>query len=141
MPAEKKQLLELIEKNNVRRHVVFHHGLTDVQLKEILTASDIFVMLSEHLENGDFEGFGIAVIEAMALGLPAIGTRRSGIADAVKDGFSGKLVDPRNTAEILSAMEEISDHYEQYSANAKNWAAGFHWRNKITEYESLIDKL
>ena len=55
-------------------------------------ASDIFVMLSEETTTGDVEGFGIAVIEANALGIPTIGTMGSGLEDAISDKITGFLV-------------------------------------------------
>lgn len=141
LPLEKAELLNLIGNKKVTDHVSFYHGLSDTEVRERLKASDVFMMLSEHLENGDFEGFGIAIMEAMALGLPAIGTRDSGIADAIKDEFSGKLVDPKDTAEIVQALEEITKDYSRYSADAGSWAEGFQWKHKVTEYDSLIKRL
>lgn len=141
LPLEKDDLVNLIDSKHVHQYVVFHHGLKDREVKDILFESDIFMMLSEHLENGDFEGFGIAILEAMALGLPAIGSRNSGISDAIKDDYSGKLVDPKNTDEIICALEKITDNYELYSKQAKHWADSFQWKYKILEYLSIIDKL
>jgi phosphatidylinositol alpha-1,6-mannosyltransferase len=141
LPVEKKELLNLIIREKVENHVNFHHGLNDDQVRKILKDAHVFIMLSEHLKNGDFEGFGIAILEAMALGLPAIGSQNSGIADAIKDKYSGRLVDPQNPAEITSALKEIINDYGQYSANAKSWAESFKWQHKIKEYQNLIDRL
>lgn len=140
LPIEKDELLKLIDAEKVNKYVTFHHGLSDDQVKDILRNSDVFIMLSEHLENGDFEGFGIAVMEAMALGLPAVGTRNSGIADAIKDGYSGRLVNLKNFHEVANSIKEIMDDYRTYSANAKEWADGFKWKNKRAEYQALIEK-
>lgn len=141
IPLEKDELQNLINMEQVNDHVTFYHGLNDDQIKDILTNSQVFMLLSEHLKNGDFEGFGIAVMEAMALGIPAIGSHNSGVADAIKDGYSGKLVDPKSADEIVDALKEIMNNYHQYSMNAKEWADGFQWKHKVLEYESLINKL
>jgi glycosyltransferase involved in cell wall biosynthesis len=97
-------------------------------------------MLSAHLKNGDVEGFGIAVLEANALGLPAIGSSDSGIADAIRDGYSGALVLPDDIASISSALETIMWDYERYSSNAVSWSKGFEWEVVIQNYLKLIEE-
>lgn len=141
LPAEKDKLLNLINNEAIADRVSFYHGLNDEQVKNFLKSFHVFMMLSEQVESGDFEGFGIAAMEAMALGLPAIGTQTSGIADAIKDGYSGKLVNPQNADEVLHALIEIINNYSWFSKNAKNWAYGFQWKYKVVEYQSLINKL
>jgi glycosyltransferase involved in cell wall biosynthesis len=56
----------------MRRRQVDASGedFVDEQLGAVYGAADLFVMASQHTSNGDFEGFGIAVVEA-ALCLPA----------------------------------------------------------------------
>ena len=98
------------------------------------------MMLSENMSNGDFEGFGIAVLEANALGLPAIGSKKSGIADAIKDGFNGKLVSPHNPFEIKEAVLEILNDYEKFSIQAKQWALQFQWEYIIPKYINVLEE-
>jgi phosphatidyl-myo-inositol dimannoside synthase len=141
LPIEKDRLLELISSNKLNNHVIFHHGLSDRKVRDLLVGSDVFMMLSEHLENGDFEGFGIAIVEAMALGLPAIGSGNSGIADAISDGHSGRLVDPKNIDDITDALRDIVNDYGRYSANAIESAERSRWKHKVKEYRLLIDQL
>lgn len=141
LPLEKDDLVAEIAANSLTEHVVFYHAMNDREVKDLVKTSHIFLMLSDYLANGDFEGFGIAAMEAMALGVPAIGTRNSGIADAIKDGYSGKLVDAKNTVEIANAVTEIMANYQFYSKNAKVWATGFQWRHKIREYRAVIEKM
>jgi len=58
-------------------------------------AMDVFVLPSR------YEGFGIVFVEAMALGVPVVGTRVVGIEDAVVDGVTGLLV-PHGDADALA---------------------------------------
>src|SRR5882672_496542 len=53
------------------------------------------------------EGFGNVVIEAGALGVPAVGTRINGLRDAVVDGVTGLLVPPKNTAALAGALANL----------------------------------
>jgi glycosyltransferase involved in cell wall biosynthesis len=62
----------------------------------VLAALDVFVMTSES------EGLPIAMIEAMAAGLPVVATEVGGIPELVADGVSGRLV-PANDHEAAAA--------------------------------------
>ena len=53
------------------------------------------------------EGFGSSVIEAAAMGVPAVGTRIYGLSDAVADGETGVLVPPRDAAALQAALAAL----------------------------------
>ncbi len=53
------------------------------------------------------EGFGIVVLEAAALGVPCVGTRIIGLADAVVDGETGLLVPPKDAAALQEALHRV----------------------------------
>lgn len=133
IPTEKEKFSELAKSLNVLENITFHGILSDSQKNKIIQESSVFVMLSQ-IVNNDFEGFGIAVLEANHLGLPAIGSKNSGIADAIKDGFSGILVNPENPTEIVNALSEILNNYDVYSENALQWSKKFDWDNIIKKY-------
>lgn len=135
---DKNKAIALMQ--NVLENVTFHGMLSDNEMYNLLQRSHIFMMLSENLSNGDFEGFGIAVLEANALGLPAIGSKNSGIADAIKDGFNGKLVSPHNPVEVKEAILEILNSYEKYSNQAKQWALQCQWEYIIPLYINVIEE-
>jgi phosphatidylinositol alpha-1,6-mannosyltransferase len=138
LPTERKAFEKRAQELGVFDLVSFHGALPDEQLFPFLASCDVFVMLSERLNNGDVEGFGIAVLEANALGLPAIGSSDSGIADAIQDNYSGKLVEANDIAAINSALETIMNDYERYSSNAKDWSKGFEWTVVIKNYLKLM---
>ena len=64
-------------------------------------AMDVFVMPSRR------EGFGIAIIEAMALGVPVIATKVMGTVDVVRDGETGLLVPYGDAIAIVSAIARL----------------------------------
>lgn len=66
----------------------------------LLAAADLFVLPSL------FEGLPLVVLEAMAAGLPIVGTQVCGTEEAIIDGFSGRLVAPRNSAALREAVVE-----------------------------------
>lgn len=68
----------------------------------LLKLADVFVLPSVKRE-----GLGIALIEAMAVGLPVIGTRLGGIPEVIQDNINGFLVTPGNHEELAAAIEKI----------------------------------
>ena len=94
------------------RAAIAERGLTDsVELlgriphDELLrryAAADVFALPSLNL-SGRFEGFGLALLEASAAGLPVIGSRDCGAEDAVHDGETGLLISQQNAAPELAA--------------------------------------
>ncbi|WP_348799499.1 glycosyltransferase family 4 protein [Flavobacterium adhaerens] len=138
IPTEKEKFSKLAKSLNVLENVTFYGALSENEKNEILRKSTVFVMLSDIVKN-DFEGFGIAILEANVLGIPAIGSQNSGIADAIQDGYSGKLVNPHSPEEIKLALEDIITNYEQYKLQAKEWSSQFDWSKVIQKYIAVLE--
>ena len=67
---------------------------------------DIFVFPSL------MEGMPLALLEAMATGMPVVTTETCGMADVVEDGFNGFLVPPADTARLVGAIEQLCESVE-----------------------------
>lgn len=67
-------------------------------IPELLSQIDIFVLPSV------YEGFGIAILEAMAAGKPVIATWVGGVPEFVKSGESGLLVPPGDSNKLAAAI-------------------------------------
>ena len=137
IPTEKEKFTALAKPLEVLENITFYGALSDVEKNEMLAKSSIFVMLSEHIKN-DFEGFGIALLEANILGIPAIGSKDSGISDAIKNGYSGFLVNQHNPEEIEKAISEIMANYSVFSEQAKKWSEKFDWNIIVEKYIKII---
>ena len=75
----------------------------------VIAAADVFCQHSvRDPETGDEEGLPIAILEAMAHGLPVVATRHAGIPDAVVDGETGFLVDERDVSAMAERLERLA---------------------------------
>lgn len=138
IPTEQIAFLKLAQKLGVNDRVTFHGAVSEARLPVLLKGADIFLMLSECLPNGDVEGFGIAILEANHLGLPAIGSNDSGITDAIMDGYSGRLVSAHDKEAISLAVLDILKNYPKYSEQACDWSKKFLWEKVIVKYLELL---
>jgi glycosyltransferase involved in cell wall biosynthesis len=57
--------------------------------------------------NGDIDGIPVALMEAMAAGVPVVSTRLSGIPELVEDGRSGLLAAPGDPESLAAALERV----------------------------------
>jgi glycosyltransferase involved in cell wall biosynthesis len=57
-----------------------------------------------------WEGFGLVLLEAMALNVPIIGTRVSAIPEVVVDGETGWLIPPRDATAVAAALSDALTH-------------------------------
>ncbi len=138
IPTEKEVALQLAKEIGVAESVIFHGKVSEAQKIELLQKASVFIMLSQATAEGDVEGFGIAILEANALGLPAIGAKNCGIEDAISQSVSGKLVAYNDTDAIVSALETILQDYESYSQGAITWSHKFTWDVIIQKYIKVL---
>ncbi|HNP68273.1 MAG TPA: glycosyltransferase family 4 protein [Aequorivita sp.] len=139
IPTDRDRLEKLALNLGVEEAVVFFGKVSEEEKIELLQQTDVFVMLSETTKSGDAEGFGIAILEANALGIPAIGSLGCGIEDAIDDGISGKLINPKDPNQLADALEEILNNYEPYSQKAKKWSQDFTWEKVIKSYLKILE--
>jgi phosphatidylinositol alpha-1,6-mannosyltransferase len=80
----------------------------DAELAALYGCVDVFVMLCRERWGGlEAEGYGIVFVEAAACGVPAVAGRSGGAHEAVVDGETGLVVDPRDVAAVRTALEGL----------------------------------
>jgi glycosyltransferase involved in cell wall biosynthesis len=94
-PALRQQVMDA----GVEPFVLFTGHLSAVE--ELLPALDVHVLLSRS------EGFGIATIEAMACGVPAVGADVAGIADILRGSEGGMLVNAEDQASVVDTIAAL----------------------------------
>lgn len=100
-PAYIEEIRSRIARHRLGNRVEIVLDRTDVEV--FLKEADVFV-LSSHTE-----GFGIAIIEAMASGLPAVVSATGGAMDIVTDGLDGLLFRPGNPHSLASRLLQLAD--------------------------------
>lgn len=106
---EEQALRRLVDELDLGRRVTFAGQVPDDELPEYYAAADVFCMpATDRLGGLDTEGFGVVYLEAAAAGVPCIGGRAGGSAEAVLDGITGFVLSdptPLAVAEALKAVE------------------------------------
>lgn len=74
--------------------------------------ADVYLGVSRRADRAGVEGFGIALIEASACGVPVVGGASGGIPDAVRDGETGILIPPEDDEALASAVASLLDDRE-----------------------------
>jgi len=139
IPTEANDFKKVAKDLQVLSYITFHGSLDHFALKQILSQTDIFVMLSSESKTGDVEGFGIAILEANALGVPAIGSKGCGIEDAINPNVSGVLIALENTAQFKNGIEEILQSKATYKEEARKWAEQHDWSSIVKRYIALLE--
>jgi phosphatidyl-myo-inositol dimannoside synthase len=100
------ELERLARDLGVRDRVRFLTNVPDADLPAVYNTADIYLGLSRPAELM-VEGFGIALVEASASGLPVVAGSDGGIPDAVRDGETGLLVDATDPGPGLAAVRRL----------------------------------
>ena len=95
----RKKVCALINKLNLSEQIVLTGWRNDIAA--ILSCLDVFVLTSL------WEGLPIAVLEAMAAGLPVVATDTGGISEVVVHGKTGYLVKPRDIQALQRRLKEL----------------------------------
>lgn len=98
---DRPRLEALAEDLGIADRVRFAGRLPHRQALERVAAADLFTLPSWQ------ESFGVAHLEAMACGKPAVGCRGQGPADVIRHGVDGLLVEPRNVESLAAALDRL----------------------------------
>ncbi len=90
-----------------------------------------------------FEGLAQVQIEAMACGLPVVGTRNSGANELVNEGVNGFTITAGNKTELKKAIQFFLDSpgkIEEMAVEARKKVEEFSWDNYGTRWKELLEK-
>ena len=92
------------------------------------------------------ESLGAVYLEAMSLGVPALGTRGEGIEEHIDHGVDGLLVPPGDEGALLAELKALAADPDRArrigEAGRRRFLAGpFSWRTNVASYLSLFEEL
>ena len=124
--------------------ICFMGSRTHEELIKIYASADVFVAPSITAADGDKEGLGLVLLEAMASGLPVIGSNSGGIPEIVHDGKNGFLTrekDSKAIAQKVNALLTNREEYEKMSENAVLTAKEYDYKVLGKKYSRLIKEV
>ena len=122
----------------IESHVRFLGGLPHSEVLKHFTQADIFVMPSL------IEGFGIVFLEAMAAGVPAIGSSLGGTRELITDGVNGFLVKPldvQNLVQKICMILENKPLREQFIAQGHQTVRRFTVKEMVEQTTAYYEKV
>lgn len=125
-----EQIRNQITELDLNEYVEILGNVSDDDLFKIYNSSDLFILPSIIDSQGNTEGLGVVLIEAMACGLPVIGSDIGGIPDIIQNRETGLLV-PQKDVEKLS--KAIINLIEDSNLRKKVASNGYHMvKNKFS---------
>ena len=136
---EEKNLKKLVIELKLEKQIFFLRDIP-IGLKNALVAkSNVFIMPSI-IHKKSVEGFGIAFVEAAQYGIPSIGGKDGGAADAIIHEKTGIICNGNNLDEIYSSVDAIfkENKHLEYGKAAKLNSQNFHWDKIIESYKRIL---
>ncbi|MFQ5707440.1 MAG: glycosyltransferase [bacterium] len=100
-------LQEQIDRLGLSHQVGLGGALNHKRLLSLYKMASVFVMPSVITENGDRDGIPNVILEAMAMELPVVASRVSGIPEAVAHAKTGLLVEQRDARALATAIRNL----------------------------------
>ena len=137
---EEKNIKNLVKELNLEGQVMFFKDISN-DLKNALVAKSNVFMMPSIIHKTSVEGFGIAYVEAAQYGIPSIGGKDGGAADAIDHQKTGLICDGNNLDDVYSSTNAILQNkkYLEYGKNAKEFVNKFQWSKIIEEYKKTLN--
>ena len=135
---------ELEDQAKSMSNVIFLGSKNHKELKSIYASADIFCMPSVTAKDGDQEGFGLVMLEAMASGLPVVASNSGGIPQLIKDGESGLLCEEKcawKIANNISSLFNDNNLYKKLQSNGYKTAKECSYEARATLFAGEINKI
>jgi phosphatidylinositol alpha-1,6-mannosyltransferase len=137
---EEENIKKLVKELDLEAQVMFFKNISDDLKNALLAKSNIFVMPSV-IYKKSIEGFGIAYVEAAQYGVPSIGGKDGGAADAIDHEKTGLICDGNNFDNVYYSINSMLENkkYLEYGKNAKDLVSKFYWSNIIEQYKQILN--
>jgi phosphatidylinositol alpha-1,6-mannosyltransferase len=126
-----------IKQNGLEENVELLKNISDAKMLDLYSKCSVFALTPVNAD-GQFEGFGIAYLEAGACGKPVVGSFGCGAEDAVRNGETGFLVpqnDSKAIAEAILRLFKDETLARKMGQAGREYARGRDWSNVAEEYK------
>jgi glycogen synthase len=134
----RNRLTTLAASHGVAERVRFHGYMDRTGLASLYADADIFVLASTA------ESCSMALLEAMAAGLPVIATNVGGTVELIAHGSNGLLVGAQNVDELSAALRTLAADPAQRerfaAANRRLARERYSWRDVARQYAAIFDE-
>ena len=137
---EEENIKKLVKELDLEAQVMFFKDISNDLKNALIAKSNVFVMPSI-IYNKSVEGFGIVYAEAGQYGVPSIGGKDGGAADAIDHEKTGLICDGNNLDDIYSSINTMLENkkYLDYGKNAKEFVHKFQWSKIIEDYKKILN--
>ena len=140
----KNKLQYLITELKLVNQVKLIGNVSDNELLHLYNSSDLFILPSITDTQGNTEGLGVVLLEAMACELPVIGSKVGGIPDIIIDNETGLLVNEKDILELSMKIKYLIDNKELRQKLATNGLnrvnKKFSWNQLMNSYLNIYKK-
>jgi len=117
---------------SVGDHVTFHGYVSERRKRELMMRSHALLVPSTK------EGWGLVVIEANAVGTPAVGYNVPGLRDSIRNGKTGLLAAERPFRLARQAVSLLDGDYDRYASAAIDHARQHDWSTTTDAFERRL---
>ena len=137
---EEENIKKLVAELGLQPQVMFFKDISNELKNALIAKSNIFIMPSI-VHKKSVEGFGIAYVEAAQYGVPSIGGKDGGAADAIEHEKTGLICDGNELDEVYSSINLMlqDNKFQEYGKTAKDNVSKFYWSNIIEEYKKILN--
>jgi glycosyltransferase involved in cell wall biosynthesis len=136
-------LEKLVKELGLRASIQFLGALNNEELPAIYQRAGIVVFPSVVSDDGDREGFGLVLVEAMGCGCAAVVTDLPAMMDIVQGGKAAIVVRQKNPDEIAAAVIRLLTNPGLSSAMAREGRRhvleSFDWQVIVPKYRAVLD--
>lgn len=127
---KKDDLTNILNRIGVKNRVMFPGMIEHNKIHQYYQAADIFVLPS-YTEGG---GPPLVIMEAMACGLPIIGTNVGGLPEGIENGVNGFILPPKNVDQLTEKLNILIDDKDLRKKFGKNSL------ERVEEYSLALGK-
>jgi len=127
-----EKIFEKVEELGLENKVIFTDFVKEDEVPVLMAGAKVFVLPSF------WEGFGIPVVEAMAMGIPVVVANVGSLLEIVRE--AGILIDPYNPEDITQGIKKAMEEKDRLIAKGLEQSRQFDWLNCAKQVIKVLEK-